>query len=328
MPSKIWTSEASKPMGLFNSSNTGGKGGGCRLKIMDKKQKLSFAKSIDADKKLITGYVSTFEWDRDNEKFVKGAWDLNQFLQNPVVLWAHNSSELPIARNVDLVEDDHGLMATSEFDSKNEFSMKVFDLFSRKFLNAFSVGFIPKNYEMQEIDGGRKGVAITEAELYEYSAVPVPANPGALVGREVAELAIKTLGKDIIEVLCTKSMGNQYLVLPITKEEKEIEGTEIKKDIPPADLEPVLKQVIELARTAKGSELPETKRGLIVTAMTVFNELLNDHQAHLEGEDLKTLAGLLSEFATVLGNIYPDAAISIQKTISQIGKAVDNGRGE
>lgn len=290
---------------------------------MDKK--LSFAKSIDADKKLISGYVSTFDYDRDQERFVKGAWDFSHFLKNPVVLWAHDSSQPPIAKNVDLKEDEFGVFGISEFNPKSERSMEIFSLFENKFLNAFSVGFLRKDYQVVDIGGGQQGLDITKAELYEYSAVTVPANAGALVSREVATLAIKTLGENVIEVIRSKSLGEQFLVLPAS-DPKEPEAVPTL-DSPAQDLEPVLKNLLELAKVAKGSPLSETKRGLMVTAMSVFNELLSEVPAELSIEDLKRLKDALCEFASIVGEQYPQAAPSIQKTISQIEKAVTGRQG-
>jgi HK97 family phage prohead protease len=284
---------------------------------MENRQKLSFAKSIDAEKKTITGYVSTYEWDRDQEAFVKGAWDFANYNKNPVVLWAHNPSLPPIGRNVDMIEDDFGVLATTEFDSKGELAMQVFDLFNRKFLNAFSVGFIRKNFEMRPLPNGEKGLAITDAELYEYSAVSVPANPGALVTREVAELAMKTISPGIIEVIATKSLGEQFLVLPTAPEIVDPNEPEA-----PADIEPVLKQLIDLAKIAKGTTMTDTKRGLITTAMTVFNEMLIDEKAKIDESEMDALKGILADFANVVSTVYPQAGAVIQKTISQIEKAV------
>ena len=116
---------------------------------MDKKIKASYVKSIDAEKKTIQAYVSTYEWDRTEERFIRGAWDLENFKKNPVVLWGHNMHEVPIGKNIELLEDDKGLLATTQFDDKSEKAMAIFSLYERGFLNAFSVGFIRKNLVME-----------------------------------------------------------------------------------------------------------------------------------------------------------------------------------
>lgn len=313
---------------------------------MDKFTKRSFVKSIDPETKTISGYISTFSWDRDMERFVKGAWDLSAYLKNPVVLWSHDLSQPPIGRNIALEEDEFGLLATTEFDSKSDFAMQILSLFERKFLNAFSVGFLRKNYVLEDAGNGTKGLAITEAELYEYSPVSVPANPGAIVGREIAELAMKALGSNSIEALKTKTMGEQFLVVPEDAQkgpeepetpptpdpEKPIETPAGQENEPetapqtteqaPENLEPALKQVIELARMAKGNPVSEKQRVLLTTAIGVFNEIVEDHKEDLSNAELSEIKRVLIEFAGVTAQIYPDAANIITKTISQIEKAV------
>jgi HK97 family phage prohead protease len=329
-----------------------------------KHHKMTYAKSIDSEKKTISGYISTFAWDRDGERFVKGAWDFSNYLNNPVVLWSHDISQLPIAKNVALNEDEFGVLATSEFDQRSQKAQEIFSLFERKFLNAFSVGFMRKDFKIEDIGGGRQGLAITKAELFEYSAVSVPANPGALVGREIAELATKILGPKSIEKLKTKSIGDAFLVVPAkTKgpgDPEEPEGPKDPKDpkdpeaspapeteilenpednptanetepesIPPPEsqaepkqFEPALKQVIELARMAKGNPVSETQKVLLTTALTVFNEIVEENRKTLTSAELNELKRVLVEFAGVTAEILPEAARTIQKTISQIEKAV------
>jgi HK97 family phage prohead protease len=288
---------------------------------MKKIQKLAFAKAIDAEQKTVTGYASTFQWDRDGERFVKGAWDLSSYQKNPVVLWAHDPYQAPIAKCTGIVEDETGLRVMAQFDEKSERSMEIFSLMQRGFINAFSVGFIRKSFVVEDRGEGQKGIAITQAELYEFSAVSIPANPGALVTRDVAELAEKALGPGYVEKVSVKGLGDEsiYVVTGPRDPDEAAGGGE-----QPEDLEPALKQVIELARVTKGSPLTESKRALITTAMSVFNELIAAHQtpADLTAEDLDKLKGALTEFAGVVAGIYPAAGAIINRTLSQIDKAV------
>jgi len=169
-------------------------------------------KAIDSEKKTVDAHVATFEWDRMDERFAKGSFQLDNFKNNPVVLWAHNQSLPPIGRSIHMEEDDKGLLATTQFDEKSEFAMQIFGLFERKFLNAFSVGFIPKEFIVEPMDGDeeRKGLVWTNAELLEYSAVSVPANPGAVVSREIAELAQRALGKNSVAMV--KAFGRDSFI--------------------------------------------------------------------------------------------------------------------
>jgi len=279
-----------------------------------KREKFIMTKAIDSERKTITGYASTNAWDRDGERFVKGAWDLTAYLQNPVVLWVHDGHRPPIGRNVEMIEDEIGLKAVTEFDIKDDFSMKLFDLYERKFLHAFSVGFIPKDYVMEEIEPGKKGVAIKKAELYEYSAVPIPANPGALIGRELAEMAIKVLGEQSVKTLNEESPDEfkRYMILPAMNliDQKQ------------ENLFEVLEKVIELARVAKGNPLEENKKTLLMTAISVFNDLLEEGREKIDKEGIIQLKGILTDFSILLSQVYPGAMKNLNKTICQIERAV------
>lgn len=168
---------------------------------MKKLNRQIFTKKINPKDKTITAYVSTFAFDRMDERFEKGGWSLDNFKSNPVVLWAHNGGQPPIAKAGRIEEDDKGLLATMEFDKESAFAMEIFGMFERGFMNSFSVGFIPKAHRVEAIpDSESKGIVYTESELVEFSAVPVPANPGARVDRAAAQMMIKTFGiKSIIE---------------------------------------------------------------------------------------------------------------------------------
>lgn len=288
-------------------------------------------KGIDTENKTIPGYVSTYGWDRDEERFVKGAWDLSSYLKNPVVLWSHDISSPPIGKNLSLQEDETGLKAVTQFDEKSPQAMQVFDLFQRGFLNAFSVGFIRKDFVMEDLPNanGRKGLAITKAELYEYSPVSVPANPGALASRELAELAIKTLGSKFIERIDSKALGEQFLII---SPEVKAAVDRIKADAAADngdEFTPALKRVQELARVAKSNGLldpmmkDEQNRSLVATTMNVLGEMLQDaNRAELTGEEMGKLITCVKALSELIAEINPVYAEPIVKTISQVEKAL------
>jgi hypothetical protein len=134
----------------------------------------------------------------------KGA-DVKQFLRNPVVLWLHNSDggkvKVPIGKCIKLEVEDKKIVATTKFNRNDEFAVKVYNAFRDGFLNAWSIGFIPKSYlkytleNREELnskykvnvkvgqvkEAGIQGIYLVDKwELLEYSAVPVPGNPETL----------------------------------------------------------------------------------------------------------------------------------------------------
>ncbi len=277
---------------------------------MEKKKKLAYAKSVDNEKKTVTAYVSTYEWDRTDEKFAPGAWDLENFKKNPVVLWGHDGSNPPIGRAIDIREDEKGLLAVAEFDVESERGAEIFGLYERGFLNAFSVGFIPKSHTVEPIpDRNTKGVVWTNSELLEFSAVSIPANPGAVIGRELAEIAIKCLGDGAV----TKSEGGgEFIVSPFV--EKKAEET------PEAKMESAVNELIKMARVVKGKPLDKSKLALLGTATAVLNEIVAEQEA--TPEDVERLHNIVKELAEVVTAANASTEGLLGKLLSNIEKAL------
>lgn len=117
--------------------------------------------------------ASTSAIDRQGDSVDQAGWDLTNFKQNPVLLWAHDYSSLPIGKVVDIGVVNGELQAQFVFASEeaNPKAAQVQRLYEEGFVNASSVGFIAKE---------RNGHVITRSELLELSLVPVPANQEAL----------------------------------------------------------------------------------------------------------------------------------------------------
>lgn len=128
--------------------------------------------------------ISTGSIDRDRDTVEVAGWKLENYLRNPVVLWAHDYRGLPIGRAVSLDISGARLVSTAEFVTadQNPFGDMVYQLLLGKYLRATSVGFQPLTWVQNE---SRGGIDFKEQELLEYSVCPVPANPEAL------QLAIK-----------------------------------------------------------------------------------------------------------------------------------------
>jgi HK97 family phage prohead protease len=117
--------------------------------------------------------ASTSAIDRQGDSIDQQGWDLSNFKLNPVMPWAHDYSELPVAKVTNIEVTKLGLEAEFEFAPAegNPKAQQIKVLYDEGYLNAVSVGFIPKD---------RKGNVILKAELLEISFVPVPANQEAL----------------------------------------------------------------------------------------------------------------------------------------------------
>jgi HK97 family phage prohead protease len=123
--------------------------------------------------------------DRMGDRIMADGWDVNQFAKNPVALFAHDSSAPPIGRASNVLVEDTRLMGDIEFMSADiyPFAETIFRMVQEKYLNAVSVGFLPRDYKWaDEDDDGREwGIDFIQQELVEISIVPVPANANALI---------------------------------------------------------------------------------------------------------------------------------------------------
>lgn len=136
----------------------------------------AFVEKVNSDEEgvLEAAVASTPIVDRQGEVIEVDGWETDKFLANPVMLWAHNLGEMrpPIGKVTKVWRYGQKLMFGAKFDLQDDFAAAIFRKFKDGFLNAFSVGFMPL-----ERDGNR----FVKSELLEISAVPVPANPDAVV---------------------------------------------------------------------------------------------------------------------------------------------------
>jgi len=128
----------------------------------------------DADGVLQVSIASTGATDRQGEIIDQGGWQLDNFRKNPVLMWAHNYDMPPIGKVEDIGVVEGRLMFKAKLATEiSAFAKEIYQMFKEGYLNAFSVGFQP----LERKDGD----TFKSVELLEISAVPVPANPQALV---------------------------------------------------------------------------------------------------------------------------------------------------
>lgn len=116
--------------------------------------------------------ITTENVDRMGEVIKSDGWELDNYMKNPVVLWAHKHSDpIGIATSVERVNGQ--LIAKGKFAPKSAspLAQQIRELYDLGIIRATSVGFIEKE---------REGNLITKAELLEFSFVSVPANPMCL----------------------------------------------------------------------------------------------------------------------------------------------------
>ena len=151
-----------------------------------------------ADSRAIRFTISTESQDRQGDIIEAKGWKLDSFRRNPVVLWSHDYSQPPIAKATDLQVVDGRLVATAEFipASISPFAETIYQMVKGGYLNGTSVGFKPIKVrpidpEKTGLEAAFGGVRFVEQELLEFSVVPIPANPEALVEARAAGIDVE-----------------------------------------------------------------------------------------------------------------------------------------
>ena len=146
-------------------------------------------KAIDVVRRTVDFVASTDVVDAHGD-VVEQNWHLDDFILNPVILFAHQSRELPIGRAVQTEVRNGQLETKIEFatEDMNPKAEQVWKMIQAKFLRAVSVGFIPRSYRWEMRDNAEV-LVFSDNVLKEISVTPVPANPQALAKMKSKALA-------------------------------------------------------------------------------------------------------------------------------------------
>ena len=161
--------------------------------------------------------ASTPDTDRDNEIIMPSSFSKSitgYMAKNPVILWAHDYSKPPVGKAIDHKITDNALMLKITF-AETEFGKEIKYLYDNGFLNSFSVGFIPKEFDYNK-DNRR---VFTENEILETSAVPVPANAAATMIRSLESKGVKL---DIFKSMYESTQPEKSEEAEIKKQDEKI----------------------------------------------------------------------------------------------------------
>lgn len=140
-------------------------------------------------------------------------WQLQRFMANPVLLFAHNSSEPPIGQVTNIGVHGTELRATARFLDAGVYPKAdvIWNAIEVGALRAVSVGFMPTKAPLEIKDAATDewtgGYEFIGQELMELSVVPIPANPNALA-------LARSLGISA-EAWDRMSMGNRQRWQPV-----------------------------------------------------------------------------------------------------------------
>ncbi len=135
-------------------------------------------KVADSEPRTLVVKISTPTPDRSKDTVQPDGMNADNFLKNPVVMFAHNYADMPIAKCTGLKVQDTGILATVQFPDEGVYDKAdtIYTMYKEGFLSAWSIGFMPVDYEENE----QGGYNFKSWELFEFSSVPVPDNPEAL----------------------------------------------------------------------------------------------------------------------------------------------------
>lgn len=194
--------------------------------------------------------MTTSAKDRMGEIVLQEGIEIENYLKNPIVLYAHDYSKLPIGKVTSIEQKSDKMIGEGVFVSEkaNPEAQKIRRLYDEGVLNAVSIGFIGKEWE---------GNVITQSELLELSFVPVPANQQALrLAVEKGIITEKEMKNFTIENESKELVATKKLVSVI----KDLVGKfkDIEKSIKNLDEKVVgISNQVTKGEVQKGAEIKE-----------------------------------------------------------------------
>jgi len=135
--------------------------------------------SPGSDSRTITVVASTESEDRIGDVILASGWELDGYLANPVVLWAHDYSRPSIGRAEKVWVEGASLKAELMF-ADTPFARDIQSLYEQGFMRGISVGFRAIESESRTSAAGARATLFKRQELLEISVAPVPLNRDAL----------------------------------------------------------------------------------------------------------------------------------------------------
>jgi uncharacterized protein len=211
----------------------------------------SEVKFSDDNKRVLVVRISTVNPDRSKDTVQPSGMVYENFLKNPVVLFAHKYDTKPIAKCTSLRVSKDVVEATVEFLPEGVYQEAdiIYEMYKGGFLNAWSIGFMALDYE----DNDFGGYNFKQWELFEFSSVPVPDNPEALT-------IIRSKGLNVEDFIEKKDA-------PVEEAKPEVPAEQVKEVEQTLTLEDVVKAAEAMENDTKVSELTVAQlKALIIPA--------------------------------------------------------------
>lgn len=153
------------------------------------------SQSIDVENRTVEFVISNEARDRDGTIISIAGWRLDNYRQNPIVCYQHDTGtrwdsspdpDVIIGHCTDIRVEGDQLIGVVKFDreeeERNPLAEKVFRKVQRGTLRATSVGFWAHDGHWGDIEDGEDSGTyyFTDQELMEFSIVALPSNPHAI----------------------------------------------------------------------------------------------------------------------------------------------------
>ena len=239
---------------------------------------LEIQKKEEEDKdNLFHVIFSTSKEDRHGE-VVKQDFDLKSFKKNPVILDSHDYQTIEaIIGKAKKLKSDGKLEGDVEFALDNPRGLLAFKLAVGGFLNACSIGFIPKEFSDDFM-------TIEKSELLEISFVSVPANPESLI-----EKMQKTLEEaEPAEIM--KAAKEEEESKEETKEEEEEEEAAKEEERTKTAAEKALRESALIE-----NEKQNIRKNIYKNIARELGKMSRENQERRKGKIYRMLRNLLRE---------------------------------
>ncbi len=137
------------------------------------------------DKDIFKFVITTNNRDRYDDEVEPSGMDAENFKKNPVFLFNHISGAdlMPIGKSLSLETTATGVISESKIHKITELSRNALQMVQEGYLQAISIGFMPKLWEALPTEKGSwcEPRKYTKWELLEKSLVNIPANPYCLL---------------------------------------------------------------------------------------------------------------------------------------------------
>jgi len=197
---------------------------------------------VDAATMTARFVITTTAVDRDGDVVESKGCRLDNYAGNPVVLFGHQSTALPIgtARAADgtlaVTAGKSAVHATCHFHGKTAESNQVFALVKEGVLRATSIGFLPLKASRLDKEAESEGSLtprgwhFQEWDLLEWSIVGVPSNPEALAASlSKGRLAGDPISDDLRQAL-EPFVAKGSVWVPGWKAEGDVDDDEEEED--------------------------------------------------------------------------------------------------